>query len=221
MNTLKKVFPVAIAALFGSTIGVADISGNLGVTSNYLWRGITQTNDKAAVSGGIDYTNDSGFYMGSWISNVESGNETDFYLGINGASETIEYTLGAIYYHYSQFDDADFAEIHADISINQFSAGVAYTPWGQANDKTSLFVEGDLYYYLSYGFSLQDNWNLSFTVGHYDYENDGIAGDAYTHGQVDLGKSLGKYGDVNLSASKTDLKSYDDPVFSVSWALSF
>ncbi len=224
MFILKKTLPLSIASITALTLSaasVAELSGNIGASSNYLWRGLSQTNDKAAVSGGIDYANESGIYAGTWASNVEGGNEADFYAGFGAASGDLEYTVGAIYYFYSQFDDADFAEIHADIAINGFTAGIAYTPWGQADKDTSLFVEGDLYYYLGYSVDLQDNWTLGLTLGHYEHENDGTAGDAYNHGQIDLGKSLGDYGEFTLTLSKADLDSYDDPVFAVSWAKSF
>ena len=48
-----------------------SVSANIGVVSNYVWRGITQTDDKAAVQGGVDYSHSSGFYAGTWVSNVD------------------------------------------------------------------------------------------------------------------------------------------------------
>ena len=52
-----------------------NISANIGVVSNYMWRGVTQTQDGAAVQGGLDFTHESGFYMGTWASNVDWNNE--------------------------------------------------------------------------------------------------------------------------------------------------
>ncbi|MES2205396.1 MAG: TorF family putative porin [Pseudomonadota bacterium] len=45
-------------------------TGNIGVTSQYLFRGLTQTNGKPALQGGIDYSHPTGFYAGSWLSNI-------------------------------------------------------------------------------------------------------------------------------------------------------
>ncbi|MEM7452142.1 MAG: TorF family putative porin, partial [Pseudomonadota bacterium] len=47
-----------------------DLSANVGISNNYIWRGLTQTENGTAVSGGIDYAADSGFYAGTWVSNV-------------------------------------------------------------------------------------------------------------------------------------------------------
>ena len=64
-----------------------ELSANIGAVSNYMWRGVTQTDDGAAVQGGIDWGHDSGFYLGTWASNIKwatdlsSGVEVDFYGG--------------------------------------------------------------------------------------------------------------------------------------------
>jgi hypothetical protein len=79
---------LAAALLAGAGVAQAELSANLGVASNYYFRGITQTDDKAAVSGGIDYTHDSGLYLGTWMSNVDFGGkedvEVDGYAGFGG-----------------------------------------------------------------------------------------------------------------------------------------
>jgi hypothetical protein len=52
-----------------------SISANIGAVSNYMWRGVTQTQDGAAVQGGLDFSHESGFYMGTWASNVDWNDE--------------------------------------------------------------------------------------------------------------------------------------------------
>jgi uncharacterized protein (TIGR02001 family) len=51
------------------------VTANIGVVSNYMWRGVTQTQDAAAVQGGVDYAHASGFTAGVWASNVDFENE--------------------------------------------------------------------------------------------------------------------------------------------------
>lgn len=46
------------------------IAANVALVSDYVFRGLTQTNGKPAIQGGIDYSNDSGFYLGTWMSNI-------------------------------------------------------------------------------------------------------------------------------------------------------
>jgi len=49
---------------------VSPITANVTVASNYIYRGLTQTNNKPAIQGGFDYAHESGFYVGNWNSNI-------------------------------------------------------------------------------------------------------------------------------------------------------
>ena len=46
------------------------VTANVGVVSDYVFRGLTQTNGKPAIQGGVDYAHSSGVYVGTWLSNV-------------------------------------------------------------------------------------------------------------------------------------------------------
>jgi uncharacterized protein (TIGR02001 family) len=46
------------------------VTGNVAVTSQYIFRGLTQTNGDPAIQGGLDYSHASGFYAGTWLSNI-------------------------------------------------------------------------------------------------------------------------------------------------------
>ena len=61
-----------IISFTGSAI--AAVEGNIGVTSEYMWRGMKQSNG-AAVSGGLDWSNESGWSAGIWTSNVNWGTQ--------------------------------------------------------------------------------------------------------------------------------------------------
>ena len=45
-------------------------SYNVGLFSQYIFRGLTQTNNKPALQGGFDVNHKSGLYIGGWASNV-------------------------------------------------------------------------------------------------------------------------------------------------------
>jgi len=49
---------------------VSPVTANVTVTSNYIYRGLTQTNNKPAIQGGFDYAHESGFYVGNWNSSI-------------------------------------------------------------------------------------------------------------------------------------------------------
>ena len=176
-----------------------ELSANVAATSNYLWRGLEQTNGKAAISGGIDYADDSGFYLGTWASNADWADgmtyELDFYGGFGGSiSENISYDIGFIYYAYPDetSGDADFLEVYANLSFGALSLGVAVLTDGEGADAgDSIYASAD------YGIALANEAELSLHIGSY-------SGDWLTEDSVDYGISLSK-GGFTIGASATDL----------------
>jgi uncharacterized protein (TIGR02001 family) len=84
---MKKVL-LAFMLAVGFASVQAQVSGNLGLTSDYRFRGISQSQNAPAVQGGVDYAHSSGFYVGNWNSSVSSsvytngsGVESDLYAG--------------------------------------------------------------------------------------------------------------------------------------------
>jgi len=232
MNKLLTTVAVS-TALFGAAAAQAEMSANIGVTSNYVWRGATQTDDSAAVSGGVDFSHDSGIYAGTWASNVDFGSggevEWDLYAGFAGEAGSIGYDLGVVHYAYPDSDDADFTEFAASASVSMFTVGFAYTFNSDVTDaagSAEAFLEGDVYYYASAGFDLQDDFGLGLTLGRYTFDDDGEGGTDldYNHYQLDLTKAAGDFGDFAFSISKADKEANggdDDAKVFVSWTKSF
>lgn len=216
MRKLKLASAIAASFLL-SGFANAAVEANIGATSNYLWRGVTQSGDSASVSGGIDYSSDSGFYAGTWVGSLSegAGAETDFYLGYGGESGDFGYDVGYILYHYGDLDDSDFGELYFNGSFGDFGFGLAYTINSDVDDDDA-FGEGGLYYHVSYGFELSNDYSLGLTLGHYDF--DAASSDInYTHFQADISK-----GDFTFSLSKADEDSGDDDLkFVVSWGTTF
>lgn len=85
---MKKLF-LAVLLAVGFTAAQAQVTGNLGLTSDYRFRGISQSQNAPAVQGGVDYVNaPTGLYVGNWNSSVSSqvytngsGVESDLYAG--------------------------------------------------------------------------------------------------------------------------------------------
>jgi uncharacterized protein (TIGR02001 family) len=216
--TTSLFTPLAAQAIEG-------LSANAAVSSNYLWRGVTQTLDEVAVSGGIDYAHQSGFYVGTWASNVDFGSfdagvnapysdqdasyELDFYAGYSGSAGDLAYDLGYIYYAYpdDEFNDIDLGEIYASLSYSHFTFGAAYLV-NSGDDAFSEGMEDDwLYLNLDAGFELSDGLELAFHLGSFsgDSIEDWLADD-----YIDYNISLSKSGftfmvaDTNLDGD--DLK---------------
>ncbi len=86
-------------------------TGNVGLFSEYRFRGISQTFAKPALQGGFDYAHSSGLYLGNWNSNVSSGAgfpsgnlEMDFYGGWKKSWGDFGLDVGYIYYYYPGSD---------------------------------------------------------------------------------------------------------------------
>jgi uncharacterized protein (TIGR02001 family) len=89
-------------------------TGNIGVATQYIFRGLTQTNREPAVQGGFDFSHESGFYLGNWNSNISwltdggsyasSSIEMDFYGGYRNTfplfGTDFSYDIGTLYYAY-------------------------------------------------------------------------------------------------------------------------
>lgn len=224
---------MAVAALVVSGTAAAEFSANIGATSNYIWRGVSQTDDQAAISGGLDYAHDSGFYLGTWASNVDFGDtataEVDFYGGFANEVSGLGYDVGVIHYAYPG-EAYDFTEVYGSLSFSLFTAGVNYIVDSEVKDvagQADLFIDGDTYYYVSASYEVAPTWTVGGTVGYFDFDDDGegggVANDiSYTHYQLDIGKGAGDFGDFTFSVSKAEEESGDDStkVF-VSWAKTF
>ena len=125
-----RIASLVAAGLLMSTSAVQaqEWTANFAATNNYIWRGLTQSINEGAISGGIDYAAESGFYVGTWASNVsyESDDvysyEHDIYFGYAGEAGNISYDIGYLYYNYDSNAGFDFGEIYGSIGYENFSA---------------------------------------------------------------------------------------------------
>lgn len=202
---------VITATILGSSAAFAGASANIGVGSNYVWRGATQTNDNAAVSGGLDYDMGNGFSAGTWASNLSDGNgyELDLYAGYSGKIGASDVGVTITNYRYPTLDDSDFTELGGSVGFGPVSLGAAYTIASDDNDGPE-FSKGDLYYSLGASTDIKEGLSLGGTVGKYDFDDE--AGNDYTHYQINLSK-----GDFTFAIDDADLDNYD-PRVSVAWA---
>ncbi|MBM3374195.1 MAG: hypothetical protein FJY44_10040, partial [Betaproteobacteria bacterium] len=116
----KTMIAGLVAAALTPAVSVAadsphTLTGNVGVYSQYIFRGLTQTNKDPALQGGFDYSHSSGFYAGTWMSNISwltdspaatgytsSRLEMDFYGGFRGTfgKSDFGYDVGILQYYY-------------------------------------------------------------------------------------------------------------------------
>src|SRR5215510_3893871 len=112
MRTMKKVMGLAMlagaATLASAGAANAEVSASVALTSDYVFRGVTQTDNGAAIQGSFDWSNDQ-FYAGVWGSNVNFGAtspdetvsmELDAYVGWTPSTGPINWDLSAVGYFY-------------------------------------------------------------------------------------------------------------------------
>lgn len=215
---MKNVKILALSAAVASVLmtgsAMADLSGNVGATSNYMWRGQTQTGGDAAVQGGVDYSN-AGVYAGIWTSNTAFGSpETDLYVGYKGAAGGLGYDVNVTTYNYLQTatgTDIDWNELNANFSMGAITFGLGYTSSYGNLDSTGTYIQA------GYGMPVGKESTLTFHVGNYGFDDNVAAAiDDYVDYSVTLSKGEWSFmfSDTNLDA---DLFNDGDPVFVVSW----
>ena len=120
----KLLLASAVAAVSFSTASFAEIeglSGNIGYTSDYVFRGIDQAGD-ASGSAGVDYAN-GGFYVGTWAADVDDGLEYDIYFGYGVEMENgLSLSAGATGYYYTESSfDSSYEEINLGAGFGPIS----------------------------------------------------------------------------------------------------
>jgi len=182
-----------------------EISANMAITSNYVWRGMTQTANSPAVQGGIDLGY-KGFYLGTWGSNVEFGDtannlEADFYAGYAGEIAGVGYDLGYIYYAYPNESDAfNFDEAYVGLSYDWTSFGVS------GKYSFGLDSENDTSDYWEVGASAKLPWEMTLAAGYGDWDDD--IGSNYI---VSLAKTFGKF-EISVAYAEfdADIDAFDE-----------
>jgi uncharacterized protein (TIGR02001 family) len=144
----KQVFCTAIAAtLFAGSVSAYDVTANAGAVTEYVFRGLPQTDGNAAAQGGFDIA-EGNFSAGTWASTVKgassidnggadpvlvsgsNGLEVDLYAAYGNSFGEIDYSVGATYYTYTDNFDDDYIEVNLGGAWKWFSLDVAIGEYG-------------------------------------------------------------------------------------------
>jgi uncharacterized protein (TIGR02001 family) len=141
----------AIASTQASATDIEGLSANVGLVSQYIFRGVVQT-DTASASAGVDYET-NGFYVGTWAADVQEGLEVDVYGGYgNELDNGLGYSVGFTTYQYTGDFDTSYNEVNLGLSYGIFSLSYNLGEWeveGAANqdyDFLSATVEHEGFY---------------------------------------------------------------------------
>jgi len=216
MSKVKTIAMTSVlaASMVASTAALADASGNIGVVSDYVWRGTTQTNGDSAIQGGLDYEHSSGLSVGTWVSNTAFGSsELDLYGAFSGSAGDFGYSVSAIQYRYPQVSDFNWVEYAVGASYKNFSLKYNYSSDVFGTSTKAGYIEA------AASFDVAKDVSLGLHVGHQNFDKTAVVGmDSYTDYSVSLSK-----GEFAFTISDTNLSAGPDekPKYFVSWGKSF
>jgi len=231
MGERRKGVQRTLAALFCGCMAVATsahagTTGSVALTSDYVFRGVSQTDGKPALQGGIEFASEGGFYAGAWGSNVSwlsdlsttaapisSSLELDVYGGYRGKfSNAVSYDVGLLYYAYPGdfpvgFNSADTAEVYAGLTVaasDKLSLGAKYS-----HAVTDLFgyvdSSGSGYLDLNATLALDGGWSLAAHAGKQWIDGNG----AFEYSDWKLGVTKAFDNGFSVAAAWTDTDADD------------
>ena len=206
-NKIKKFLVAAILSISMTGVATAAVEWNTAVTSEYIWRGMSQGKG-AAVSGGIDISGDSGFSAGTWVSNVDFGDNATYELDVYFGYSFGPVSVGYIYYAYPDNTDEgyDFSEVNISADVGAFSLGANIL----ADADWDMDFGDDVYYTIDTGFAATDAIGISLHLGYYDYD----VGDEETDYGISVDFDSG-FSFAVIDSSRDD----SDPFFVITYAI--
>ena len=173
----------------------AAVSANVSFASDYIWRGMTQT-DGPAISGGFDFAAENGFYAGIWGSNVNfndegTGSELDYYFGYSFDLNALNVDVGYLAYDFPKNkSNLDLEELVLSLGIADF--GFVYA---SGQDEAPDYTE------ISYPIG-----PISFSYGHYDdYGNNLLISYGFACGNYDCSLAYSDFSEDGYGADEDAL----------------
>lgn len=226
----KRILAIALSTCFVSAAFAEDapppspFTGNVSLASEYLYRGIAQTNGRLALQGGFDYAHASGAYVGAWGSNISwlgdmgpgisAPIELDIYGGYKNsfAGGDWSYDVGVLTYNYpgsypTGFVKPDTTEIYGQIgwkSVSlKYSHAVSSHIFGWVAPTSGGDTRGSGYTDLSFNHDFGNGWGVNAHAGHQTIKDFGDA--SYSDWKLGVTKDVG-VGTVGLYFSDTNAK---------------
>jgi len=210
---MKAVLMAATLAVISGAPAMAEDLGhglegsmNVALTTDYVWRGISQSGNHGAIQGGADISHSSGVYAGMWGSSVDFDTDTstefDYYAGYSvDVTEDFNVDVGYIAYTYTDEQDLNFEELYANLSYMGVKLGVASSGSLVGEDSTT---------YISLGYETEiEGYGLAVGYGTYDFKDD-VFGTDDTYDNYSLSVSKSALGaDWALTWTDTNIDSAD------------
>jgi uncharacterized protein (TIGR02001 family) len=209
---------LSASVLSGSVM--AEFSGEVSLTNDYRFRGVSQTAGDPALQAGIDWSAENGFFVGAWASNVDFDEEgyngpdieLDIYAGYYGEiDDNTSWDVTLYRYNYPGDSELDYLEATVGVDFSGFRAAYWYTNDYGGSDLDLHYME------LNYGWEFTENWSLDVHYGYNfgDALDDGEGFDSYSDYSVGVSTEVAGFG-LSLAYLMTDLDgdyAVDDGIF--------
>jgi len=205
-DTVARAEPVAATAAATASTPASPVTFNAALTSDYRYRGISQTRLQPALQGGIDYVHAAGWYVGAWASTIKFAKdaggdgdvEIDLYAGKRGEiavglASGLTYDIGALRYLYPDNglgQVAGFANAHTTEVYAQLGYGPAYVKYSHSTTNLFGFVDSEGSGYLDIGGNLDagNGFTVQLHAGHQRVEHNAAAD--YTDWKIGVSRSF-------------------------------
>ena len=179
-----------------------EVSGYLTLTTDFVWRGVSQSDGDPAVQLGLDLNLDSGIYAGVWGSTVDISNgptrqrdsQVNYYVGyIVDVGERWSVGANAVAYSYpGATGDVDY-----DYREYALSANYDDRLWLEYSYSDDLYHSGESSsnYDIYFEYPLTTAWTIGSGIGYYDVSS--LTGSGYTNWQLGITRSVGRF-DIDL-----------------------
>lgn len=211
LRSRRGILPLTIAIAAGVGLPAlnarADVSlsGNAALTTDYIWRGTTQTQGDPAVQAGFKVAGDSGFYVSVWGSNVEFAPEThassefDSTLGWGRSiSDNWALDVNMLHYRYpSTTVDLNWTELNSTLTYaGNFWLSIGWSPEALGSEASGFYTQ------LGAKFPLGEHFRLEAAAGYYAL--DAVYDDSYLHGQLSAVWAIKGPLELRVTAHATD-----------------
>src|SRR4249919_943239 len=197
----------AVAGLMAlaSQAKAAEVTGNAALTTDYVWRGSTQTQGDPAVQAGFKVAGDSGLYASIWGSNVEFAPEThassefDFTVGwLKKVSDQWAVDVNVLHYRYpSTTVDLNWTELNGTLTYaDNYWLSVGYSPEALGSRDAGVYTQ------LGARFPINDRFRLEAMVSHYFLG--AVYDKSYSHAQLNAVWAFKPPFELRLTAHTTD-----------------
>lgn len=180
-------------AVAASTPAAASVSSTFTVTSDYLFDGISQTQNDPALQASLDWSHESGFFLGTWASNVDFGAgdpadvEIDLYGGYAASDDSgWGWSVGFAHYTYTGAPSSyDYTEFTAGLTLPTTTSVQAWVADDDVLGGEAFRIKA------KHSVPLPQDFSLDLELTRTQYDAEGF--DDYTHGQVGVSRPFGSF----------------------------